>query len=138
MTGPADNAGHWAGQYIGTPWVEKQHECGHFFCRVQREQFGLEVAVIDVDAMSVLSCARALSGTHPEYRQWLDTDTPREGDAVQMSHARRPHHIGLWIEADGGGVLHCVEDAGVIFSNRAALRAAGWNIVSIKRHRSRA
>ena len=127
----------WAAKYIGEPWIEKVHECGHFFCRVQREQFGIETEVIDADALSLLSCARALAGDHREFRNWVDVETPQEGDAVQMSHATRPHHLGVWIDADGGGVLHCIEGAGVVFNTRRALRFGGWNIVAIKRHRSR-
>lgn len=127
---------HWANEYIGDPWIEKTHECGHFFVKMMRLRFGVICEVIDADAMSVLSCVRALSGAHPEFRNWLPVDEPREGDCVQMSCSKHPHHIGMWVEVDGGGVLHCVEGAGVVFSTRKNLRATGWNIVSIKRHRS--
>lgn len=130
---------HWAMRYLGEPWVEGQHECGHFFCRVQREQFGIETQVIDADALSVLSCVRALAGDHPEFLNWPEVDkvAPREGDCLQMSHSKHPHHVGLWVDVDGGGVLHCVEGAGVVFSTRQALRVAGWNITAVRRHRSR-
>ena len=132
---------HWAVRYIGDAWIEKAHECGHFFVRVQREQFGIETAVVDADALSALSCVRALDGSHPEFLNWpliAERDAPREGDCVQMSHSKRPHHIGVWIDADGGGVLHCVEGQGVIFSTRQSLKVNGWNITEIRRHRSRA
>lgn len=129
---------HWACNYIGDPWVKGEHECGHFFVKVQKEQFNLDVQVIDADALNTLSCVRALSGKHPEYVNWVSVGDPQEGDAVQMSHSKHPHHIGVWVEADDGGVLHCCEGTGVTFSNPKTLRLAGWNIVSIKRHRSRA
>ena len=129
---------HWAEQYIGRPWVEKQHECGHFFCAVMKERFGLEVQPIDADALSLRSCIRALNGEHPEFANWVEVDTPREGDCVRMSHAKHPHHVGLWVDVDGGGVLHCVEGAGVVLSSRRSLRVTGWKIVSLMRHRSRA
>ena len=128
---------HWALDYIGRAWVKGVHECGHFFVEVQRDRFGTACEVIAADADSVLSCVRALAGSHAEFRHWIEVEAPREGDAVQMSHSRHPHHVGVWVEVDGGGVLHCVEGAGVVFSTRKALRACGWNIVSIKRHRSR-
>lgn len=128
---------HWACKYIGEPWVLGKHECGHFFCKVQKEVFDLDVQVIDADALSLLSCARAMSGKHPEFANWVDVSEPKDGDAIQMSHSKHPHHIGLWVDVDGGGVLHCCEDTGVIFSSRQNLRLAGWNIASIKRHRSR-
>ena len=34
---------HWSINYIGEPWLKGEHECGHFFVRVQREQFGIEI-----------------------------------------------------------------------------------------------
>lgn len=128
---------HWAFEYLGRPWIAKVHECGHFFVDVQRERFGVVSQVIDADSLSVLSCVRALSGHHPELLNWVEVEVPEEGDAVQMSHSRHPHHIGVWVDVDGGGVLHCVEGPGVVFSTRKSLKAHGWNIVSIKRHRSR-
>jgi len=130
---------HWALAYLGHPWIKGQHECGHFFVRVQLEQFGIATEVIDADALSVLSCVRALNGDHPEFRNWpeVSKSDSREGDCVQMSHSKYPHHIGIWVEVDGGGVLHCVEGAGVVFSTRQALRVAGWNITAVRRHRSR-
>lgn len=132
---------HWSINYIGDPWVKGEHECGHFFVRVQAEQFGIQTEVIDADSLSVLSCVRALNGSHREFLNWPLVDnqnTPMEGDCVQMSHSKRPHHIGVWIEADGGGVLHCVEGMGVVFSTPQSLKANGWNITAIRRHRSRA
>lgn len=129
---------HWAEHYIGDPWIKGEHECGHLFLRVQDEQFGNVVNLIDADACSMLSCVRAMNGSHPEFLLWPEiSDSPREGDCVQMSHSKRPHHIGVWVDIDGGGVLHCVEGLGVIFSTRQALRLNGWNITAIRRHRSR-
>lgn len=128
---------HWAMTYLGRPWVEKTYTCGHFFVDVMRERFGIEVAVIDHAAHSMLSCVRAFRRGHPELQNWVEVEAPEEGDAVEMSHAHDPHHIGVWVAADGGGVLHNVRGAGVVFSSRSALRLGGWNIVSIQRHRSR-
>ena len=133
------SAAHWAEHYIGDPWIKGEHECGHFFVRVQAERFGNPVQLIDADACSLLSCARALDGTHPAFLMWpliSEGDLPREGDCVQMSHSRRPHHIGVWVDVDGGGVLHCVEGLGVVFSTRQSLRLNGWNITAIRRRRS--
>lgn len=128
---------HWATNYLGLPWVKGQHECGHFFCAVQKAQFGLDVQVIDADAMSLRSCIRALNGEHPEFQNWREVSDPQEGDCVRLSHSKHPHHVGVWVDVDGGGVLHCVEGAGVVFSTRRALKTGGWNIVTLLRHKTR-
>ena len=127
---------HWSIAHIGKPWIKGTHECGHFFCALMLERFALSVALIDADALDLRSCIRALSGNHPEFANWTPIAEPREGDCIRLSHSRHPHHVGMWVDADGGGVLHCVEGAGVIFSNRRALRVAGWNIVTMLRHKA--
>ena len=46
-----------------------------------------------------------------------------------------PVHIGVWLDIDGGGVLHAVRHAGVVFQNLAALDAHGWRIEGFYRFR---
>lgn len=38
---------------------------------------------------------------------------PKDGCIVALSQLNNPHHVGVWIN---GGVLHCLEKVGVIFS----------------------
>lgn len=128
---------HWAESYIGREWVNGSHECGHFFCTVMRERFGLDVQIIDADALNLRSCVRALNGQHPEFQNWVEVEIPQEGDCIRMSHSKHPHHVGLWVDIDGGGVLHCCEGIGTVFSSRKALKVAGWNVVTILRHKTR-
>jgi len=116
---------HWASAYIGQPWQPQAHDCWAFCRRVWREQFGLEVPAIDVDASRLAVVARAFRD-HAERRHWDEVTEPREGDAVLMAHCRHPSHVGIWIDADGGGVLHCQDGPGVIFTTRAALARMGW------------
>jgi hypothetical protein len=123
---------HWATQYIGEPWVAHHHDCWGFFRRVQRERFGLELPEIDIDACAPLVCRRTFAA-HDERKQWELVETPQEGDGVLMGKNRRPAHVGVWIETPEPAVLHCVEGAGVVVQDRAALKAAGWNVLGLYR-----
>lgn len=123
---------HWAAMYIGDAWVPHHHDCWAFFRRVQIERFGLDLPEIDVDACAPLACRRAFA-SHDERNAWLAVEVPAEGDAVLMGKNARPAHVGVWIEAQQGMVLHCVEHSGVVCQNRAALRLAGWNILGFYR-----
>lgn len=116
---------HWASTYIGAPWVAGEHDCWAFCRRVWAERFGLNVPAVDVDAHNLRAITRAIS-YHPERLLWVAVDTPAEGDAVLMAHNRFPAHVGIWVDADGGGVLHCEESRGVIFTTRAQLAVGGW------------
>lgn len=124
---------HWAIAYIGEPWVAGEHDCWAFFRRVQADRFGRAVPAIDVNAHSLMACARAVAD-NPERANWLPVSSPVEGDAVLMAHSRYPSHVGLWVDVDGGGVLHCVEGAGVIFQTIKNLKACGWGHVEFYRH----
>ena len=124
---------HWAGAYIGEEWVNGQNDCWHFFRKVQREHFGREVPVVDVNALSVLSCAQAID-KHEERSNWVVVQSPKEGDAVLMGKGKHPTHIGVWTDADGGSVLHSLEKAGVCRQKLSALKRDGWNTITYYRH----
>lgn len=123
---------HWAARYIGEPWVAGVHDCWAFVRRVYSEQYGRDLPPIDVDACSRLACAREFAA-NPERQQWTLVESPHEGDAVLMGKNKRAAHVGLWVDIGGGGVLHCVEGAGVILTYRGALRGLGWNILGFYR-----
>jgi len=124
---------HWAASYIGRAWVTREHDCWAFFREIQRVHFGRDVPAFDVDSLSLLACARAMAA-NPERQRWIATSTPIEGDAVLLAHSRHPSHIGVWLDVDGGGVLHCIEGAGVVFQSRASLAACGWGHLEFYTH----
>ena len=139
MTAPAmEPAGrdtraiHWAADLIGRPWVAGGRGPDAFDCwglvrRVQAERFGRSLPEIPVDAGDL----RAILGAfrdHPERRRWALTETPAEGDCALMRQSRHPVHVGVWLAVDGGGVLHCVRGAGVVFQRPKGLLQAGWRI----------
>jgi hypothetical protein len=57
----------------------------------------------------------------------MQVDQPVDGDLVMMARRSVPVHIGIWVNANGrGGVLHCLEKSGVVFSDKLSLRAMGF------------
>lgn len=125
-------ATHWAARYIGEPWVANSHDCWAFVRRVYADRFGIDVPPVDVDACSRMACSRAFAG-HPEREHWALVDSPSEGDAVLMGKSERAAHVGVWVEAGAGSVLHCVQGAGVVLSTRASLKSSGWRILGFYR-----
>ena len=122
----------WAVQYIGDPWIHGEHDCWGFFRRVQKEQFNIDLPIMDIDANNMLAVARSMK-TSGEKSNWEEINTPVEGDAVLMAHAKYPSHIGVWVDADRGGVLHCVRGQGVVFSSRQNLDLTGWKHLTFYR-----
>ena len=124
---------HWAEAYIGQPWVAGEHDCWAFARRVWREHFGLDVPAVDVDACNRMACSRAFAG-HGEYSQWVEVAQPRDGDAALIGQSSRPSHVGVFV---AGGVLHCMEKAGVVYQTPQAMAATGWRVLAWYRHISR-
>lgn len=129
---------HWAEQYVGTPWVKGGNDLDGFDCwgfvrYVQKKHFGILVPIIDVDAHNIRAVMKAFK-TNPELKKWERIDKPVDGSAVLLSQATNPSHVGVWINVDGGGLLHCVQGMGVIFSTLRNLQNAGWSNIRYYEH----
>jgi cell wall-associated NlpC family hydrolase len=119
---------HWATQYIGLPWVAGQDgpdafDCWGFFRHVQRVQFGREVPAVEVRSLHAGAVRQTLK--EHKYLGWARVENPREGDAVLMPRFDEVH-IGIWLEVNKGGVLHCARGFGVVMQSQHAIRLDGW------------
>ncbi|WP_054006392.1 hypothetical protein [Cypionkella psychrotolerans] len=116
---------HWASTYIGRPW-SRSFTCWHFCALVWQERFGITVPLVDIDGADPRATRRELSNS-AERRGWIEVSVPDEGDGVMMAKGALPCHVGIWLCL--GGVLHCVEGAGAIFTPAARLADLGYRIV---------
>jgi len=123
---------NWPLRYIGDEWVSGSHDCWGFARRVWAECFGLDVPVIDIDAIKTLDVCRAFK-IHPELKNWKPAVRPYEGYGVIMSQSKSVHHVGIWTELGGSGIVHCVKGSGVIFTAPSALLLMGYHILGCYR-----
>jgi hypothetical protein len=129
---------HWAVQYIGLPWVKDgvgpdAYNCWSFVRWVQAEHYGRKLPVIPHPDDDRDLCA--LFRGHPEHRRWQVVDSPKDGDLVQMRRRVDPWHIGVWVDIDGGKLLHCARGAGVVCQHLAALAVERWHVEGFYRFR---
>ncbi|OAN45860.1 NlpC/P60 family protein [Magnetospirillum moscoviense] len=135
---------HWAIALIGLPWSvhggEAANEriavsggsgpdsfnCWEFVRMVQARHFGRLLPEIG-NPEDMLVMGRTFRD-HPERQRWAKVPDPMEGDCVLLRRSRHPIHVGIWLDVDGGGVLHCAQDAGVVFQRPDALSLNGWAI----------
>ncbi|MEW5730016.1 MAG: NlpC/P60 family protein [Pseudomonadota bacterium] len=123
---------HWSSRYIGLPWESgadgpDAYNCWNFVRMIQRVHYGRDVPPIPVDEADMLACVRAFD-RHPERRRWPLVQHPAEGDMVLLTQHSRPSHIGVWLDANRGGALHCQIPDGVVFHTRLQLADQGWAI----------
>lgn len=132
---------HWANHYIGKPWEAggrgpESYDCYGLVAEVQARHFGRQLPLVDgIEPTDQRAVAQAMA--RADYRAgWVPIPMAEraEGDLVLMAHARHPSHIGVWLAVDGGGILHCANGPGVVFSTLAALRLAGWGHLEWWRH----
>ena len=123
---------HWANQYIGLPWVAgargpDAYDCWGLFLAVQRCHFAHDLPEIPVSADDLRAVLGAFRD-HPERQRWQKVECVKAGDAVLLRQSRHPVHVGVWLDVDGGGVLHAVKDAGVVYQKLPELLLHGWRI----------
>ncbi|CAB4122147.1 Endopeptidase, NLPC/P60 domain containing protein [uncultured Caudovirales phage] len=130
---------HWANEYMGITWSnggnskQEGFDCWNLVRTIQREQFGIDVPVIDVDAYKIKDCVVAFS-THGELKNWDKVEVPQEGDCVLMSQNKRPTHIGVWLDEQGGGIIHSVQGVGVIFTTESHIQSMNYNVLGYYRY----
>jgi hypothetical protein len=125
---------HYALNYLGREYIPRVYDCWVLVCDVYREQYGLDLAAIQIDADNLRDVIRTFKTTD-EFSNWDEVKEPIEGDVVLLKQSRHPIHVGVWINCDGGGLLHCVKGNGVVFQSRNGLRDSGWKIESYWRFR---
>lgn len=132
---------HWATQYIGTPWLiggstlKEGLDCWGFFRHIQEKHYNLKLPVIQFDDYDHKAVIENFASSD-ERKKWLEVDSPVDGDAVLLRTSRLPNHVGVWLDCDDVvGVLHSVENMGVMFSTIKSLSTHGWKVVAFYRRR---
>jgi cell wall-associated NlpC family hydrolase len=119
---------------IGLPWSlggqgPDTFDCWGLCRYVQRQLFGRELPIVRVGTDDALTIARTIRHHHAR-SSWTPVPAPVHGAIVEMSHASTPHHVGVWLQLDEGGVLHAARSGGVLFDSPAKLTAGGWRCLT--------
>ena len=128
---------HFANKYIGLPWVPGKQgpdkfDCWGFVRYVLKSENAINVPCVNVNPDNLRDVLTAFK-TDPAFQAFTEVKTPNDGDVVLLRQAKNPVHAGLWLDVDGGGVLHCVRESGVVFQNVRSLNLAGWFLDSYYR-----
>lgn len=128
---------HFANKYIGRPWVAgaqgpDSFDCWGFVRYVLKHEYDHDVPQVNVNAECLRDVLLAFR-TDLAFQAFKEVEKPQDGDVVLMRQSKNPVHAGLWLDVDGGGVLHCVRDSGVVFQNVCSLNTCGWYLDSYYR-----
>ena len=131
---------HWAIRLIGKQYVARGRgpdtfDCWGLCAFVWKTHFGVEdLPDVAIDPTKP-SAVRKRFAKAVEDGDGHQIAAPFEGCAVLMSRSMLPDHCGIFLAADGGGVLHALEGAGVVFTKFSALAANGLHILGFYRPR---
>ena len=127
---------HWAVGYIGLPWVsggasiDDGFDCWGFFKYIQLKHYDRKLPEIELNKSNFSKAAR-----DGGFDRWSEVNKPKDGDAVLMRVAKYPNHVGTWIKnGEDIGILHSVENIGVLFSTVYQLQLTGWKIIKYYRY----
>ena len=129
----------WPALYIGLPWEaggQGPHafDCMGLFKHLQASYFGVQVPSIIAPDYDDPQALAPLFKKHAEHARWHRILAPEHGCAVII---HRPMHIGVWLDFDGGGVLHCMRGAGVVYTSQSAWILSGFGRCEYFRHVSK-
>ncbi len=121
----------WVERYVGLPWIAyatgpTAYDCWGLVVYVAEKYYNLSFTrhldTVTNDSRAIHKTIRKEIASG----KWQQSETPRDGSVVLLSLSRKFHHIGIWIDVDGGMLLHSFEGSGVCLSSLAQLKDAGF------------
>lgn len=128
---------HFALKYIGLPWEAgaqgpDSFDCWGFARYILKHEYEHDVPHVNINPDNLRDVLHAFK-SNKAFQSFYEVVKPRDGDVVLMRQAKNPVHAGIWLDVDGGGVLHCCRNSGVVFQYEPSLNATGWFLHSYYR-----
>lgn len=102
------------------------YDCWGLAKHIQSVMFGRHMPSIKTPPEKVAGLVKFVK-THEARKQWtLAKSYPKHGQLVEMSTNELPFHIGVYLNIDGGGIIHSHENCGVCFDTMPLMKIAGW------------
>lgn len=131
---------HWATKYIGKPFKlgargPVAYDCWGLMREIYQTEFNIQLPDHPGVTEETLGFqSRVL--LEDMSTAWVPSPEPFDGCGVAMSHKIIFHHVGVYLDVDGGKVLHAWEGTGVIASSYRDLRLArGMKNIKYYRHK---
>jgi cell wall-associated NlpC family hydrolase len=99
-----------------------EYDCWNLLRHLQKKYFG--VTLPDAPIGDEAACL-ALFKDKAESGEWQAVAKPEHGDCALLRGGTWPH-VGIYLDFDGGGVLHAMEGSGVIWTRLPKLRSFGF------------
>lgn len=101
-------------------------DCYGLARHVQQALFGRDMPAFSMPGTAGRTAIAAAIAAHPERGRWREIDRPADGALVTMARNSCGYHLGVWLDEDGGLILHALEAVGVVADTVPMLEAVGW------------
>lgn len=113
-------------KYINLKWESgatgpDKFDCQGLVVDIQKNIYNKTMPNVKVNADSLLSVVKAIS-KNKVWDRFKKIDKCEDGCIVKMFTAQEPNHIGVYINIDGGGVIHSLTNVGVVWDKMFVLK----------------
>ncbi len=104
---------HWAKKYIGLPYELEARgphkvDCWGLVYLVYKQEYGIELPLYPgVSMLKPVEATRTIAKALET--EWQPVVAPFEGCVITMSRNKEMHHIGIYLDHQGGLVLHSMK-----------------------------
>lgn len=107
-------------------------DCYGLVWHVCKHQGGIDLPRFD-DMQAQLDRINAAINEQVMSADWQEVEKPQPFDAVVMRRAGEAYHVGVWLDVDGGKVLHATPK-GVLCNDMGGLRRMNFQHVAFYRY----
>lgn len=129
-----DRAAH-INALLGRPYVAgatgpEAYDCYGLARHLQAVLFDRELPLFSLPADASRFAIASAIAVHPERQRWRETTLPVDGALAVMARQGCGFHIGVYLDLDGGTIVHATETVGVVAERPFYLcsPAARWRI----------
>jgi len=120
--------------YLGIPYKEggmgpDSYNCWGLLRHIQTTYFDTNMPIAPIGDAE--RCQQMFKD-HVEASVWAVDEVPQHGYGALMRGGNNPH-VGVYLEFDGGGILHALEGVGVVFTPITDLGFHGYARVTYYR-----
>lgn len=116
-----------AEDYVGLPYKEgsygpDSYNCWGLLYTIQTKHFGVKMPMAPIGDSD--RCQQMFKD-HVRYGEWTELANPEHGAGALLRGGTEPH-VGVYLDIDGGGILHALEGVGVVFTTLDQLNPLGF------------
>lgn len=105
-------------------------DCYGLARHLQAAFFGRDLPVFTMPAEAGRFAIASAITVHPERARWREIAAPIDGAIAVMARQENGFHMGVFLDLDGGTIVHALEEQGVVAERPFLLTspAARWQI----------